>query len=117
MDQLFGCCSRIEDAFVGVLKNDDATAFDLRIVRCHSSGDKVCECDVGDEAPALVDLQPRLLAIFPFGNADLSVEHARVDADVRNGLGEHKRSAPRLALFTGPRWSRTRLVMVGLLRG
>ena len=58
VNQLFGGGAAIEDAFVGLFEDDDATALDARIVGVDGGGDEVGEGDVGDEAAALVDLEP-----------------------------------------------------------
>ncbi len=106
----------VEGALVGLFENDDATALDARIVGVDGGGDEVGEGDAGDEAAALVDLQQRLLAVFPLGDAQLAAQHAGVDADVGDGLGEREGAAPGLAVFTGLRRSGERLVAGDLLR-
>ena len=63
VDELFGGGSAVEGAFVGVFEDDDATALDARVVRVDGGGDEVGEGDVGDEAAALVDLQPWALRL------------------------------------------------------
>ena len=103
--QLFGWGAAVEDALVGLFQNHHATALDARVVGVDRGGDKVGEGDVGDEAAALVHLQHRLLAVFPLGNAHFAAQHAGVDADVGDGLGEREGAAPGLAVFAGLRRS------------
>src|ERR1039458_10102897 len=117
VDQLFGRRTAVECAFVGVLENDDATAFDARVVGVDRCGDEVGEDDVGDEAAALFYLQPGLFAVFPLRHGDSSTQHAGVDADIGDWLSEGEGSAPGLAIFTGLRRSGQGLVAGYLVGG
>ena len=64
--------------------------------------------------PMLVMKRPRfstcehgLFAFVPFGDADLAAEHAGLDADIGDGLGEAEGAAPGLAVFAGLRRERS----------
>ena len=54
---------------------------------------KLAKRNVGDEPAALVHLQQGLFAVVPFGHAHLAAQHAGIDADVGDGLGEARRRA------------------------
>ena len=84
----------VEGAGVGLFQDDHAGALDARVVGFHRRRDEVGEPHVGDEAAALLHLQHGLFAFLPFGHAHLAAEHAGIDADVRDGLGEAERAAP-----------------------
>ncbi len=116
VNQLLGRSPMVEDALVGLLQDDDATAFDALVVADHGGGDEVGEGDVGDEAAALVDLQPGLFALLPLGHAHLAAQHAGIDAHVGDGFGQDKGSAPGLAVFARLRRSGEALVAENLLR-
>ena len=58
VNQLLGRGSAVEDALVALFQNHHATALDARVVGVDGGGDEVGEGDVGDEAAALVHLQP-----------------------------------------------------------
>ena len=51
-----------------------------------------------------------------FHSATLAGEHAGVDADVGDGLGERERGAPGPAILAGLRWRGERHVVAHLLR-
>src|SRR5271166_2632318 len=97
MNELLGRGSAVEGALIAVLENDHATALDARVVGVHRGGDKVGEGDVGDEASALVDLEPGLFAVWPLGDAELAAQHAGVDAHVWDGLSQGEGATPGLA--------------------
>ena len=79
-------------------------------------GDKVGKSDAGNETAALVHLQHRFFAVFPLRHANLAAHHAGIDAHVRDGLSQRKRSAPGLAVFTWLRGSGEFLVACHLLQ-
>jgi hypothetical protein len=60
--------------------------------------------DVGDEAAALVHLQPGFFSVFPLGNAHFAADHAGFHAHIGNWFGEHKGSTPGLAILAGLGW-------------
>src|SRR5208283_1518309 len=110
VNQLLGRSSAIEGSFVAVLENDNATAFDARIVGVDCGGDEVGKGDVGDEPAAFFHLQPGLFAVFPLCNAYLAAQHAGIDADIGDRLSQGEGSPPGFAGIAGLRWSRKRLV-------
>ena len=55
-------------------------------------GHKVGKINVGDKAPALLDLQNWLFAGLPFDDANLAVEHPGIDTDVRNWFSQAERN-------------------------
>ena len=67
--------------------------------------------------PALVDLEPGLLAVLPLGHGGLAAEHAGVHAHVGQRLGQGERASPDLPIL--PRLGRHAgaHVLVALLRG
>ena len=75
------------------------------IAGIHRGGHKIGKRNVGDKPAALLHLQHWLFAVFPRGDAEFSIEHPRIYADIGDGLGEAERSAPRLAIFSGLRRS------------
>src|SRR5208337_3361455 len=101
VDHFSGWRAAIEDAGIGLFQNYDATALDPVIPGIDRRGDEIGEADVGDEAAALLHLQDGFLARLPLSDANLAVEHARVHADVRDGLSETEGAAPRLTRFPG----------------
>ena len=114
--QFLGRRPAVEGALVGLFQNHHATAFDARIVGVHGRCDKVGKRDARDEPAALVHLQPRLLAVFPLGDADLAAQHAGIHAHIRNRLGQREGSAPRLAILTRLRRSGQLLIAAHLLQ-
>ena len=112
VDHLLGRRAAVVEARVGLLQDDHAAALDARVVGVDGGGDEVGETHVGDEAAALVDLQDRLLALFPLGHADLAAEHAGIDADVGQRLGQGEGAAPDLAVLAGLRRAGQAHVMV-----
>src|SRR5579859_7228343 len=101
MDKLLGGRCIIESTGIGFFENDDATAFDARVFRHDGGGDEVGEGDAGDKASALVDLEEGFLFVVPLGDAHAAAQHAGIDADIRDGFGKTKGSAPGLAGVTG----------------
>ena len=106
MNHLAGRGAAIENARIAFFEDHHAAAFDALVARVDGSGHEVRESDVGDEAAALLHLQYGFFAGFPFGDAQLTVEHAGVHTDVRDRLGQAESAAPRLAILTRLRRSR-----------
>ena len=117
MGQLLGRRPAIPGAGIRVLEDHHATALDARVARIHGGGDEVRRSHVRDEASALVDLQQGLVSILPLGDAHAAAQHAGVDADIGNRLGEGERSAPDLAVLARLRRDGARHVGLLLLGG
>src|SRR4051794_28921211 len=117
MHQFFGRRTGVEGALIRLFEDHYATAFDLRIVGGDRCSDKVCKCNVGDEASALFNLQPGLLTFAPTRQAHFAVEHSSIDAHVRNWLGEYKCAAPGSATVSVLRRSGQAHIVRRLLRG
>jgi hypothetical protein len=90
----------IERAFVSLFEDHHATALDARIVRCNRRRGEIGKGDVGDEPAPFLYLQPWLFALAPFHDAHFATQHAGIDADIWNGLSQHKCTAPRLAILS-----------------
>ena len=86
---------------VALFENDNAAALDALVARVHRRRNEIGEPDIGDEAAALFHLQDWLFARLPFHNAQLSIEHARVHANIGNWLSQAECTAPRFAIFAG----------------
>ena len=117
VDQFAGGRAAVEGAGVGLFEDHHAGALDARIVGFDGGGHEVGEPHVGDEAAALLDLEHGLLALVPLGDAHLAAEHAGLDADVGDGLGEAEGAAPRLAVLAGLGGGAAGHVVVALLGG
>ena len=102
----------VELAGVRGLHDHHAAALDAVVAGVDGHGHVVGDCDVGDEAAALLDAQLRLLAILPLSHAHAPAENARIDAHVGERFRERERPAPRLARLVAGRAARH---VVGLL--
>ena len=114
MDELLGRRTAVKDARVPLFEDHHAGALETRVVGIHRGGDEVGEAHVGDEPAALAHLQDRLAAFRPLDDANPAGQHAGLDADKRNRLGEGERAAPG-DLARG--WSRQGHVVISLLLG
>ena len=101
---------------IGLLEDDETGGLDARVAGVDRGGDEVREPHVRDEPAALLDLEHRLLPLLPLRDAHLPGEHAGIDADVGDGLGERERGAPGPAILAGLRWRGERHVVAHLLR-
>ena len=97
VDALERLCAAVELAGIRGLHDHHAAALDAVVAGVDGHGHVVGDCDVGDEAAALLDAQLRLLAILPLRHAHAPAENARIDAHVWKRLRERERPAPRLA--------------------
>ena len=115
MHQLAGGGATIEGAGVSLFDNHDAGSLNALVTGVNRGGDEVGEAHVGDEASALLDVEHRLFAIFPFRDAGLAAQHAGIDPDIRNRFGETERATLHFAVFPGLRGNGQRHVMQDLL--
>ena len=99
VDEFLRRRAAVPNAGVAFLEDDHATALDAFVVRIHGGGDDVGETHVGDEAPALVHLQHRLLAVLPLGHANLAGEHSGLNPGERDRFGQRKGGADLLAFL------------------
>ena len=99
MHHLVGRRAAVEGAGVGVLEDDHAARLDSRVVGVDGDGGEIGEAHVRNEAGALVDLQQRLLAVLPFGDAHFAGEQAGLDPHVGQRLGETEGPTPHPAVF------------------
>jgi len=100
VDEFFCWCAAVPNAGVAFFEDDHATALDAFVVRIHGCGDDVGEAHVGDEPPALVHLQHRLVAILPLGNTNFAGEHSGLHPGERDRFGKRKGGADLLAFLT-----------------
>ena len=115
VDHLEGRRAAVEDARVSLLENHHAGGFDARVTGVHRGGEHVGDGHVGQEATALLDVQHRLLTLFPTGHGDAAAEHAGIHADVGQRLGEGEGGAPRLTVFAGLRRGTGAHILLALL--
>jgi hypothetical protein len=113
--QLAGGRPAVEHAGIALLEHHHAGALDARVVGIDGGRDEVGERHVGDEAAALVDVEHRFGALGPLGDAHLPVQQARLDAYVRNRLGQAECAAPDLPVVARLRRARARQVERPLL--
>ena len=100
MHQLSRGRAAIECAGIAFFQDHHAASLDPLVAGIDRGRHKVCEPNIGDEAPAFFHLQRRFFSFFPLGDADFSVEHAGIHANVRDGLGQAERSPPGFAIFS-----------------
>ncbi|OQC30369.1 MAG: hypothetical protein BWX70_01215 [Verrucomicrobia bacterium ADurb.Bin070] len=115
VDHLEGRRTAVEDARVGLLENHHAGGLDARIAGVNRGGEHVGDGHVGQESAALLDVQHRLLPLFPASHGDTAADHAGVHADVGQRLGEGESGAPRLAILAGLRRGAGAHVLLALL--
>jgi hypothetical protein len=86
------------------LQHHQATALDARVGGLDRGGHEVREGHVGDEPTALLHLEQRLLVLSPLHDPHLAAQQPRLDADVRNRLGQRECAAQdRLSVGAGSR--------------
>ncbi len=116
MDQFQRRGTAVIEALIAFFKDDHAAGLDARVIAIDRRGDEIRVAHVRDKTAALFNLKDRLLAFFPFGDADTAGEHPGIDPDIRKRLGQRERTADDLAILARFRRHATAHILHLLLR-